>query len=234
MGSDGTYDRRYFTSRYTVRDPSWDFYQLGRLAERRLRFLTAARAGSTHYLDAGCGEGRYLRLMAPMSEHVLGIDVSEYALQACRRHNLDVAQASVTALPFPGERFDAMTSMDVLEHLSIEEGLNALAEYWRCLKPGGRLVVVVPNWHHPVIKDEFFSDFTHRTIYTRVSLRNACNRVGFDCVVREEHTLTGVPGVGWLAQRLGRHDLAFTVSKLYSIATRRRLHLTAYAEKPTA
>lgn len=197
-----------------------------------MRFLTGGGTGRPRYLDAGCGEGRYLRLMSPVSERVFGVDVSEYALQSCRQHGLDVAQASVTALPFPGEQFDAITSMDVIEHLPIDDGLAALGEYYRCLRPGGRLIVVVPNWHNPVIKDEFFSDFTHRTIYTRVSLRNACLRVGFSCAVREEHTLTGVPGVGLLARRLGRQDVAFAISKLYSVVTRRRLHLTAYAQKP--
>jgi ubiquinone/menaquinone biosynthesis C-methylase UbiE len=48
-------------------------------------------------------------------------------------------------LKFPAETFDEVNMSHVLEHLSMEEGNLAIMEAYRVLKPGGFLVVGVPN-----------------------------------------------------------------------------------------
>lgn len=225
------YDEHYFSSRYGNADSDWTIYALERSSKRRLAFLAGAPA-PVRYLDAGCGQGRYLRLMHRRADTVAGVDVSAYALGLCRQAGLAVAQSDVRQLPFRVGAFSAISCLDVLEHLTIDDALATLAELHRCLVPGGRLLAVVPNWHHRIIKDEFFGDYTHRTIFTRGSIANAARSVGFDAEAREETTLTGVPGIGILAHRFGQPDLAYRLAYTYALLTRRRLQLVLYARRP--
>jgi SAM-dependent methyltransferase len=70
---------------------------------------------------------------------VAGIDLSPDALAFCRGRGLrDVAQASVTALPFADSSFDLVTSFDVLVQLPGEgSDEKAMREMFRVLRPGG-------------------------------------------------------------------------------------------------
>jgi ubiquinone/menaquinone biosynthesis C-methylase UbiE len=59
-----------------------------------------------------------------------------------------VQTGSLTALPFPDATFDRALCLDVLEHLTFDEQPRALAELFRVLKPGGALLVSIPNLAH--------------------------------------------------------------------------------------
>jgi SAM-dependent methyltransferase len=92
-------------------------------------------------LDAGCGTGGNINWLERYAGggRVAGVDVSPDALAFCRERGLpNVAQASVTALPFADETFDLVTSFDVLVQLP-GEGSDELAmrEMFRVLRPGG-------------------------------------------------------------------------------------------------
>ncbi|MDT7689655.1 MAG: hypothetical protein QOE46_2414 [Acidobacteriota bacterium] len=92
-------------------------------------------------LDAGCGTGGMLSWLTRYAGggRIAGIDISPDALDFCRaRGQRDVAQASVTALPFADSTFDLVTSFDVLVQLP-GEGSDELAmrEMFRVLRPGG-------------------------------------------------------------------------------------------------
>lgn len=60
------------------------------------------------------------------------------------------------------ESFDAVLLLDVIEHLTLEEGAELLRSCNGLLNPGGRLVVTVPNNSHPTA---FTGDCTHVTSY---------------------------------------------------------------------
>ena len=120
-------------------DPSWDYYPtyLAKLAAVRAWLDTLPR--SMRVLDAGCGEG---------------VLVSEYAdrlaIEGVDAHYSSerVHPGSVTALPYGPGVFDRALCLDVLEHLTFEEQPVALAELQRVLRPGGELLVSVPNLAH--------------------------------------------------------------------------------------
>jgi SAM-dependent methyltransferase len=92
-------------------------------------------------LDAGCGTGGMLTWLGRYAGggRVAGIDFSSDALAFCRERGLrDVAQASVTALPFADSTFDLVTSFDVLVQLPGEgSDETAMREMFRVLRPGG-------------------------------------------------------------------------------------------------
>ena len=120
-------------------DPDWDYYPtyLAKLAAVRAwldRLPSTARV-----LDAGCGEGVLVDEYAGRLA-IEGLDAN-YASARVRR-------GSLTALPYPDATFDRALCLDVLEHLSFEDQPRALAELHRVLRPGGELLVSVPNLAH--------------------------------------------------------------------------------------
>lgn len=128
-------------------DPTWEFYPtyLAKLAAVR-RWLDALPP-QTHVLDAGCGEG---------------VLVDEYAGRL-RMEGLDpnysserVRSGSLTALPYGAATFDRALCLDVLEHLAFADQPRALEELHRVLRPGGELLVSVPNLAHLQSRVHFF------------------------------------------------------------------------------
>jgi len=119
--------------------PDWEFYPtyLAKLAFVR-GYLTGLPAG-TRVLDAGCGEGVLVEEFHGRLA-IEGIDPN-YASN-------HVTRGSLTALPYANTSFERATCLDVLEHLTFEEQPRALAELFRVIRPGGELLVSVPNLAH--------------------------------------------------------------------------------------
>jgi len=93
-------------------------------------------------LDAGCGTGGLLRALAQwrgdLSLH--GVDLSPIACEYARKGGtFEVREGSIEELPCADNQFDAIITADVLTQ--VESPLLALVECFRCLKPGGLLVV---------------------------------------------------------------------------------------------
>lgn len=94
-------------------------------------------------LDAGCGTGRNLAMLEEFGT-TAGVDLNALGLSFAARHGRRaIARATVTALPFPDELFDVVTSFDVLYMLDDEQEPKALREVHRVLKPGGAAVINV-------------------------------------------------------------------------------------------
>src|SRR5438067_3051164 len=113
-----------------------------------LRFLAdyAPRVEPCRILDAGCGTGALLEaLRAEPGRETVGLDFAEAALQFCRERGYDrLVRGDLTALPFAGAQFHAVTALDVIEH--VEDDKAAVGEIARVLRPGGILVATVPAY----------------------------------------------------------------------------------------
>lgn len=99
-------------------------------------------------LDAGCGTGGLLRHLAAarpdLDLHGLEYDAEAAALAAAKS-GAGIATGSVNAMPFPDASFDIIVSADVLCHAGVDEAA-ALAEFRRCLRPGGLLLLNLPAY----------------------------------------------------------------------------------------
>lgn len=73
---------------------------------------------------------------------------------------------------------DAVFASNLLEHLSIEEAVACLASVRRGLRPGGILACVQPNFR--LAWRRYFDDFTHRTVFTDVSLSDLGRSCGLE------------------------------------------------------
>ena len=94
-------------------------------------------------LDAGCGGGRYARLLGEYGVRVVGVDLSaavEKAATLCRDYpNVTIVQADLLDLPLADESFDAAFSIGVMHHSP--NARKAFAQVAKKLKPGGKLAV---------------------------------------------------------------------------------------------
>ncbi|MGN4051344.1 class I SAM-dependent methyltransferase [Pseudomonas sp. SM4] len=86
--------------------------------------------GST--LDIGCGSGGMVSALLERGVDAEGVDVSTLAVDAAsKRHPDRFKQGSVLSLPYPDGRFDAVVSVNCLEHLSRADVPAALREIYR-------------------------------------------------------------------------------------------------------
>lgn len=98
-------------------------------------------------LDVGCGLGIYLEPLSAYSSEAVGIDInhehlSERAKKPSERE-IFLAQMDAQNLAFAQHTFDAVTMIEVLEH--IPDAALAIEEVCRVLKPGGAIIMSVPS-----------------------------------------------------------------------------------------
>ena len=130
---------------YSVEDRHWWYQGMQRITLALLD-ETYGRRGDLDILDAGSGTGAAMSYLSRFGR-VTGIDISPLALGYCReRGHRRLGQASVTALPFPSARFDLVTSFDVLYHRAVGDYREALREFHRILRPGGRVLLRLPAY----------------------------------------------------------------------------------------
>ncbi len=112
---------------------------------------TAAIPAGASVLDVGCGTGT-LALMAktqlgPQGK-VCGIDAAPEMIQVARHkasdqnRDVDFRQAVIESLPFEDATFDVILSTLMFHHLPDDLKQRGLAEMYRVLKPGGRILIV--------------------------------------------------------------------------------------------
>jgi len=107
--------------------------------------LLDARSGEK-ILDAGCGTGRYIPALTQAGAHVVGIDFSPNMLAIARNKNPGVEfheNDLSRPLPFADQEFDAILCTQVAKHLPVLE--LAMNEFFRILKPGGRIIVSITH-----------------------------------------------------------------------------------------
>lgn len=125
--------------------------------------------GARSVLEVGCGTGYVLRaLHEDAGLAVTGTELHPAGLSRARqRHGgAELLQADARQLPFDAH-FDAVAAFDVLEH--IEEDAAVLRELRRATRPGGGLLLTVPQ--HSWLWSPADEESRHVRRYTRAELR---------------------------------------------------------------
>ena len=94
-------------------------------------------------VDVGSGGGWFSGMMRSRNITVISVDLSFKNLSnVLKQYNGDGFMANASALPLADESVDAVIASEVIEHLNEPE--EAITEFLRIVKPGGRVVVTTP------------------------------------------------------------------------------------------
>lgn len=168
---------------------SWDTWPFFRLPGSALGYALTAMGNlqGQSVLDLGCGIGYTPLELAKRGADVIAIDLSATAVQETRvratsaglSQQVRAVRANVEQLPFPDASFDLIYAQNFLMHVSHQA---VGRECRRLLRPGGKMVVVEPLAHHPLVRlyRRFFSEYkdthprysTHEDMATLASLFN--------------------------------------------------------------
>lgn len=134
-----------YETMYAVEDRHWWYVGMKNLTLTLLRQVYPTQTDLA-ILDAGCGTGAAATYLSALGA-VMGMDYVHLALKFCQQRGLKrLSQGTVTRLPVASARFDLVVSFDVLCHRAVGDYHDALAEFWRALKPGGRLLLRLPAY----------------------------------------------------------------------------------------
>jgi SAM-dependent methyltransferase len=126
-------------------------------------------------LDVGAGYCYFVNNVQARERHALDASetVAAYAAADVTPHVGSVASMD----ELEDAHFDVVFASNLLEHLPRDELERGLGEVLRVLKPGGRFLVVQPNFRH--CYRSYFDDYTHVQVFTDRSLRDVLLAAGF-------------------------------------------------------
>lgn len=132
-------------------------------------------------LDVACGTGILLYIFQSTGyRHITGVDISPQQINAARQvcEDVHLMDALEYLKAHPGE-FDFITAFNILEHYEKDELLNIVEALYQALRPGGRLVVEMPNAESPWGLSVRYGDLTHELALNANSLNHLLELVGF-------------------------------------------------------
>ena len=129
-----------------------------------------------HVLEIGAGHCQWINAIRGSTRRV-AVDtwrgIADFAAAGVETQVMDAARDLAT-LTGP---FDAVLASNFLEHLEPDTAADVIGDVHGILRPGGRFLIVQPNYRYAF--REYFDDYTHRSIFTDVSLPNLLRSHGF-------------------------------------------------------
>jgi len=164
--------RAYLASRFTPdprREAVW---------RHVARYLSRWWDADSAVLDVGAGYCSFIN--AVVARRRVSVDIHD-RLERYAVLGVECVQASATSMgAFEDASFDVVFASNLLEHLTREEIRAALAEFWRLLTPGGRLILVQPNYR--LRPGDYFDDYTHLTPLSDRSVADLLDVAGFQAL----------------------------------------------------
>lgn len=201
----GYYPEEYYGQQGTKFQQAVEF--LVRIAAaRQIEFVSRELPRNARVLDVGCGRGVLLGPLADRGFEVHGVELRVEAVAGVDpRAEVRIAPRLVEA-DYAASSFDQIVIWHVLEHLDDPRG--TLAEAWRLLRPGGRIVVAVPNFASLQARWAGAAWFhldapRHLYHFSRDALVRLLEGVGFEFVSEHHFSLRQNP-FGWVQSALNR------------------------------
>jgi ubiquinone/menaquinone biosynthesis C-methylase UbiE len=130
-------------------------YQIALPAMEKFRAEVVRRATGKTVLEYGCGKGTNSFELSKVARHVVGIDISEVAIEQAkeRRERLGAANTEFHVmdaenLTFPDASFDLVVGRAIVHHLNVERCCATVA---RVLRTDGMAMFQEPLGHNPLI-----------------------------------------------------------------------------------
>jgi dolichol-phosphate mannosyltransferase len=123
-------------------------------------FIYKHFAPDMHLLHAGCGSGQVDR---DIGRHyaVYALDISSHALalyRKCQPRFVEILHGSIFAIPSADKTYDGIYNLGVMEHFTEDEIRVILKEFYRVLKPGGKVALFWPPSYGLTVR---FLGFAH-------------------------------------------------------------------------
>jgi len=153
---------------------------------RKLIRLHFPRNPDARILELGCGPGVliYCARKAGYTD-ISGVDGSAPQVAEATRLGIEGVRLGDLMLTLRESRdtsYDAVVTLDVIEHFRKEEIIDLVDEVQRVLKPGGRWLIRTPNGESPFGSRMRYWDFTHETAFTRESITQLLKSSGLNAV----------------------------------------------------
>lgn len=134
-------------------------------------------------LDLGCGPGFLLTVAGERGWEAVGLDLNEWAVDQARELGFEARVGELSGAGFDDASFDAMTMMDLIEHVPDPDSL--LDEAARVVRPGGALAILTPDAGSPISRmlgrrwPEVARPGEHTVLFSVEGLTAALARHGF-------------------------------------------------------
>jgi SAM-dependent methyltransferase len=126
-------------------------------------------------LDVGCGRGDFLNAFKAYGLKAYGVDRDPSGAKCAPDVDIQSCDVERSVFPYEDQGFDIVFSKSVIEHLSDAE--NFMKESYRVLKPGGRIILMTPDWVSTM--KIFYDDYTHRQPFTVAGVKDMLDIFGF-------------------------------------------------------
>jgi 2-polyprenyl-3-methyl-5-hydroxy-6-metoxy-1,4-benzoquinol methylase len=201
------------------------------------RLMPTDRAAAV--LELGCGFGSFLQALKDRGyTNVKAIDLIPECC-AYVRDEIGVPAECADVIDFLSAdegRYDAIVAFDVIEHFNKNEIVGIMERLHEILKPGGVLVIRVPNASSQAGVSTRYSGFTHETAFTMASVSELFQAMGFadvECLPDPVYARTPLRGAVKRAARWAFEQVlsvatmrmvpaAFTVSQNITAVGRKR------------
>ncbi|RIK43879.1 MAG: hypothetical protein DCC55_04265 [Chloroflexi bacterium] len=201
------------------------------------RYLSQMRSyrQTNRVLDVGCAIGLFLVATNADGWESYGVDPSEpLSTYGREKYGVEIYHSELSQMAFPRRHFDVVTLWNVIEHLL--DPMAVLREVHRVLRPGGLLILQMPNWDDIAREflgpqwDMFVTD--HFYYFTHATTRQMLARTGFTLKDIESAELCASE-VDEIASKRDRAAADQALHRLKVMqASDRGSTITALAEKP--
>lgn len=173
---------------------------------RRAWFIGRQIRQHGRILDIGCGRGITLGALANSGFETHGFEVSAQAVQGIDERVQTRISSSLQEAQYPDQYFDGIILWHVLEH--VPKPTEVLREARRILKPGGVIIVAVPNFSSVQARWAGSAWFhldppRHLTHFPLKALQRLLKASGFDCQSSHHFSLRQNP-YGWIQSFLNK------------------------------
>ena len=156
--------------------------------KRRINLFISEIGSNNSILEIGCGTGLFTKEIQNTTNNITAIDISpdlvEIAKTRVLNKNVKFIVENAYKTSFQNNSFDYIIGSSVLHHLEIDE---ALKEFNRILKPGGKILFTEPNMLNPQIAiqknipfiKKWAGDSPDETAFIRFKLVKQIKKTGF-------------------------------------------------------
>jgi len=171
--------------------PFSSIFEIGYLpAHLSLLFSAASLFKNANVLDFGCATGWLTNALADAGVNAYGVDISEQAITLSKklreyralRPGVEVITSTYDGkvIPFKDNTFDRIVCFDSFHHVR-DQNLT-LQEFYRVLKPGGRVAMLEPAPNHSLSPHSQYEMKNYNVIENDINsdvISDLCFKIGF-------------------------------------------------------